>query len=510
MLTFQELLSFPSLSKGTVLCSRDRNRLLKQAEYIWAPRTLTATDCLYIVPEALFPALSLLEGVSLVMLGDTDTGELPEEVWNAVRLSAGDAPAFQEELSASEDRAARCRAEQEKLLTMVQNNEGLDAMAEELSNWLGRPIGIVDVNLRFLTRTMAEEMDSFVTEIDRNPQGVTQQRLQQLYEDGYAEKLLKSSEPSFLEIGDFTIYQATMRIDGVTIGVFGIPGAKSAGTSLLPPEYVHAMSGFADLFAIELSRNDMYVQNGEKNLAYLFSMILEQEPEETEELHTRMDVYGYNLLPEHYLMTVPFRAGESQSPTFLATTLQSVFSNCIYLIRNDDILFLITRPEHRGISEFEQDVWDSQLRRLGLHGGLSPAFSGFKGIRTQHLKEAELALRAGLALDSDKGLYLFEQYQVDAMLTDVATETDLRMYCFPPLIRLIEYDWQKKASLIETLRVYLENPKTHEACEKLYIHKNTLYKRIAKIEEIMGCSISDPDVIMKIQLTFHILQREPD
>ena len=125
---------------------------------------------------------------------------------------------------------------------------------------------------------------------------------------------------------------------------------------------------------MELSKNELYLQNGHKNLAYVFSMLLENEPDNTEEIRTRMELYGYNLLPDLYLMVVPVSGNPEKSLSFIATTLQSIFSNSIYFIRKEDILFLISRPQGRELSDFELDVWDSQLRRLNLHGGLSPVF----------------------------------------------------------------------------------------------------------------------------------------
>lgn len=510
MLTWKEIMEFSSMKPARPLVENAKKQMLKSWQYVWAPISLTDTACLYLVDEDHADGVTAFAGVSVVIFSDTWTGTLPKEVTNAAVLPRSETEKFQQELCTSDDRAKRCREEKGRLLSMLTRNDGLDAMAQELTDWLGRPVGIVDMNFQFLTRTMEEQMDRSVLKSDLGEHGVTQKRLAQLYKDGITEKILKTSDPVFLEIGNFTIYQVALRIDGVQIGALGVTGSKEEGTEDLPPEYVHELSSIAELFSIELAKNDMYVQNGQKSLAYLFSMILENEPEDLDSIRNRMKLYDYTLLSDFYLMDVPVDSDGGESVSFIATTLQSVFSNSLYLIRQEDILFLISRPEHRRLSDFELNVWDSQLRRLNLHGGLSPVFNDFQEIRRRYLKEAKLALSAGLSVDSEKGLFRFEDYQTDALLADAATISDLQMYCFPPLMRLIRYDWERQLHLIETLRATLQYPKTHEVCEKLFIHKNTLYKRIAKIEEIMGCSISDPDVIMKIQLTFHILQREPE
>lgn len=511
MITWEELMKFPSLQDVSPLRAKDKQRLFHTVQYVWAPMILTDPDCLYLVGEAARETVSAMDGTSAIVLGEGWSGEVPDGLSNLAVLPMERAGLFQQELDSSNERAIRCREERRSLLRLVTGNAGLDAMAAELTNWMGRPVGVVDMNFKFLTRTMEEQMDRSVLESDVDPRGVTQKRLKQLYEDGYAEKALMTSDVLFFDLGgDFTIYEVPLQIEGVHIGFLGVTGSKVEGTAELPPEYVHELPTIAELFSIELAKNDMYVQNGQKSLAYIFSMILENEPEDLDTIRNRMRIYDYTMLQDFYLMYVPVPSDKDKPVTFIASTLQSVFSNSIYLIRQEDILFLISRPEHRRLSEFELNVWDSQLRQLGLHGGLSPVFRDFREIRKRYLKEAKLALKGGKAVNSDQGLYRFEDYQVDALLADEAVSNDLQIYCFPPLMRLIEYDWQKRLNLIETLRAVLKYPKTHEVCEKLYIHKNTLYKRIAKIEEIMGCSISDPDVIMKIQLTFHILHREPE
>lgn len=510
MITWKELLQFESLCSAKRIKETDKNYLFYTLQSVWAPTTLSSKERLYIVPEHLLPHLLIMEGVSIVVLSETGNPIEPiPEALNTLSLPSEDAEVFQEQIVTSFDRAARMKMEEGVMLELLRNNAGLTAMTEEFSRFLGRPIAVLDTNFTFLTPVPEELLGSLVSEEWHTPEGLSIKGLTELLDDGLVEQALSSSEPLFLPYNDeFSIYHISLKKNGVTIGILGIPGSKEFGNYTLPLEYVHGLRSMADIFSAELSKDELYSNNGQSSLSYIFSMIMEKEPEDIESVRDRCLIYDYHLLPEMYLLFVPLPTETESNPSFLASTLQNVFQNSISLVRNRDILLLITRAEGHPVSDFEREIWGSQLRRLGLNAGLSGIFRDFRSIRSLHLRTAELALSAGLSIDPEEGLYRFDDYQMDSLLSAIGDDQELQFFCFQPLLQLIEYDTLRESHLVETLKIYLENIRSPQTvCEKIFIHRNTLYKRIAKIEEIMGCSIVDPETIMKVQLTFHILGR---
>ncbi len=67
----------------------------------------------------------------------------------------------------------------------------------------------------------------------------------------------------------------------------------------------------------------------------------------------------------------------------------------------------------------------------------------------------------------------------------------LKSYCFNTLVKLLDYDDKAEGRLLPTLRELLDNSLNFkDTADRLYIHINTLYYRINRIEEILGLDLS--------------------
>ena len=84
---------------------------------------------------------------------------------------------------------------------------------------------------------------------------------------------------------------------------------------------------------------------------------------------------------------------------------------------------------------------------------------------------------------------------------------DLLSYCVPELLDLLHYDQENGTDLVTTLYVYLETfGKASTAAQLLFIHKNTLLYRIAKIKEILCCTLDKGEDIYKLMMSLRILR----
>ena len=77
----------------------------------------------------------------------------------------------------------------------------------------------------------------------------------------------------------------------------------------------------------------------------------------------------------------------------------------------------------------------------------------------------------------------------------------------PFVYRLIQHDRRHNTSLFDTLYVYLMCGKDlAQAREKLHIHRNTLFYRLAQIRELADVDLDDAAICMQIQLSARILE----
>jgi purine catabolism regulator len=100
----------------------------------------------------------------------------------------------------------------------------------------------------------------------------------------------------------------------------------------------------------------------------------------------------------------------------------------------------------------------------------------------RHLAEAEQAL----AFQHDSPSPYFADLGLFRLLFHVPHDSVLKPFINDYLGALIRYDEEHGTQLVHTLRVYLDsNLSKQETATKLYIHRQTLYHRLEKIEECL-------------------------
>lgn len=506
MITWEQFMGFASVQRCCVLKAQQPAQMLCRVEKLWSESTAQDVSTLYIMTAEMLPTVRFGKRTSAVILSDETVHEVPEELSNCAVLERNKLSVLLEELDSSFERERKFDQEVEKLLAMVREAADMETLTEELSRWLERPVAIVDSSYRFVTKTQSDLLDSFVPQEDRDPNGLTDERLKMLMQSGVLYDYLESTSPRYYQIGEFTIYSIPLYLKGTMVGQLGIPGMAGGRVDKLPVEYINGLKKLAVPFEIAFAFRSKALHKRRQNLAFMFSYLLEQEPDDMPHVTERLRLFGYTLLPNMYLVSVKNKQGKKFDSQVVADALRNIFSNSFYLSSGNELLFLISRPADRGLSESELSIWDYQLGAMELQAGISKRFTDFKSIRRVSYKEAVLAQRAG-RVDGQRNLYCFEDCLVDAFLADYPDVDMLSSYQYEPLVALMKYDEEKGTQLTETLREYLKNPKLpQEACSRLFIHKNTLYKRLAKAEEIMGCNPFDPEVIMQIQMTFHVMK----
>ncbi|HSO28922.1 MAG TPA: PucR family transcriptional regulator ligand-binding domain-containing protein [Candidatus Sulfomarinibacteraceae bacterium] len=125
----------------------------------------------------------------------------------------------------------------------------------------------------------------------------------------------------------------------------------------------------------------------------------------------------------------------------------------------------------------------------------------------QSFNEARRALAIGRWSRGPGHLLLFSDLGVDRLLADVP-EAEVEAYCRSVLGALEAYDGAHGTALVRTLDTYLATRNVALAARQLFVHYNTLKNRLAKIEEISGPFLDDPERCLSLSLAIR-LRRVP-
>lgn len=88
----------------------------------------------------------------------------------------------------------------------------------------------------------------------------------------------------------------------------------------------------------------------------------------------------------------------------------------------------------------------------------------------------------------------------DLLLSRLSSSPDLTPFrkLVEPLVR---YDRERGSDLVRTLRVYFAcGTNASEAADKLFLHRNSMIYRLARIEKLTGSDLKNPRVGLMLQL----------
>jgi DNA-binding PucR family transcriptional regulator len=89
---------------------------------------------------------------------------------------------------------------------------------------------------------------------------------------------------------------------------------------------------------------------------------------------------------------------------------------------------------------------------------------------------------------------------LESLLGDFARSPDLEP--FRELIEPLEaYDGERNGGLVRTLRVYFAaGANASEAADRLFLHRNSMLYRLARIQDLTGLDLKDPRARLALQL----------
>ncbi|NLE23173.1 MAG: PucR family transcriptional regulator [Actinobacteria bacterium] len=143
---------------------------------------------------------------------------------------------------------------------------------------------------------------------------------------------------------------------------------------------------------------------------------------------------------------------------------------------------------------------------VGLAIGVSASHRG-AGAGPAALHEASDARAAALRGADAAGLVLFEELSARFRLlqgqsTDVLVDMARRT-----VAPLLEYDARRHTHLLDTLRTLMDNHyAVRPTAEALFIHRNTLQKRLRRIEALLDVDLTDIDDLTELYLGLRALQ----
>ncbi|MER5223699.1 PucR family transcriptional regulator [Streptomyces flaveus] len=138
---------------------------------------------------------------------------------------------------------------------------------------------------------------------------------------------------------------------------------------------------------------------------------------------------------------------------------------------------------------------------VGMAGGWAAASAGLR-----HAAEAATAAQ-GL---SDRPWYDARRLDIDLLLWRLRDHSDLAAFVDRAIGPLLDHDNSSKPPLLPTLETYLAHAgRKAETARELHLNRQTLYNRLARIGELLGTDLEDPQTVLALSLALRARRLVP-
>ncbi|MET7700924.1 MULTISPECIES: PucR family transcriptional regulator [unclassified Streptomyces] len=138
---------------------------------------------------------------------------------------------------------------------------------------------------------------------------------------------------------------------------------------------------------------------------------------------------------------------------------------------------------------------------VGVAGGWAAASAGLR-----HAAETATAAQ-GL---SDRPWYDARRLDIDLLLWRLRDHQDLAAFVDRAIGPLRDHDHRSKPPLLPTLETYLAHAgRKAETARELHLNRQTLYNRLARIGELLGTDLDDPQTVLALSLALRARRHVP-
>lgn len=241
----------------------------------------------------------------------------------------------------------------------------------------------------------------------------------------------------------------------------------------------------------------------------------------------RVSTYGYNFLNsfriiivnidniQNYLNSISNHDEQSIlhiRDTFLRAVNSSIWESSfrpISFLQNYSVVLLLINEKDRctsltAILDSIRENSKKFLPKINVSIGIGDVHTEFSEIKKSYI-EAEKALKVIKAQgELDKTIF-YDDIGVYKILTEIQNISLLKEYYDSTVGKLEKYDEQNHTDFTKILYVFLkENGNYIKASKKLYLHRNTLIYKIAKIQELIKRDLSDTSVRLEFYMGYLI------
>lgn len=197
---------------------------------------------------------------------------------------------------------------------------------------------------------------------------------------------------------------------------------------------------------------------------------------------------------------------------YMLHQIKLIFPRCQTDFYENFILVLLPTKQHGVFPTIPTETLEEFLKNNSAWAGISFPVKSPLSLPAVY-KEALDAIKLGKKFTKDSShIFYYENYFLYSII-DMYNNDDFKRYynqnlgylCHPAYVQLHRYDLAKNDNLSELLFRYLmNNQNISKTSEELFLHRNTIVKKIQKITEIIHRPLDDALLCQALLFSFQV------
>lgn len=264
----------------------------------------------------------------------------------------------------------------------------------------------------------------------------------------------------------------------------------------------------SEIIAIEMNnRNipDNTIIQKQNNIIY---ELLDGKINDPDNLKSKIKISGLTF--SKYLKVVVLETGQVTADELPLNYIKGFFVNSfknVFSVFYEGYYFaIISSEKDYVINETQMTKLKTFSKDIKMLCGISRTFTGLLDTRL-NFQQAVESINSGKRTNPDQNIFNYENVVMQHIISICEKEAPLKSFCLPNLDKLKIYDTSKGTDFYNTLHYFankFNNPT--ELAKDLNLHRNTLYYRIKKIEEILDIDLNNTDTLFRVYFSFKILE----
>lgn len=250
----------------------------------------------------------------------------------------------------------------------------------------------------------------------------------------------------------------------------------------------------------------------DSRLRNLFLHVLSDRTADYLDVSRQLSQLGWSAKNGYFclVLRIPRTNSTENSKDEIRDSLRKQYPTSCTVFYNDSI---VTFFNTEALGKRLEDITDELkyfIRERLLHAGYSRVMVGHDNLRRLYL-QASASIEIGNRINPDFWIHHFNSISLNFLLEESMRRLPDTMLCHEGLLALRAHDKANGTDYMRTLRIYLDsNLNAVQSARQLFLHRSTLLYRLDKIREIIGSSLSDPEELLYLSLSFRLFENRPN